>query len=307
MATWQEIHAEIEEVFAQRGVVGSRLLQVIDAENAYRDYVLRKFKGHRLVFDAFQDLMIETCQLATSGPTPTGSQYFGPAVQSHFLNVRSFRAADRTFLGGYPLDGYALLRDLKDRAIFFAAVVSGVTDLSSLSGTVGLANSGSVSTEEISRSASAEERRVRRLMTGSESGLNPETIEGLHEWEKTFHLEVHGSRMTRALEADYSPEGRVFMSVAPVPNDMSISFFLNRSSEIAWMLLRTLPYLQRSPDGFGAGWSRKWHLLDQALSADNAALISPEKPVFAAVRSLVTEKFAFAPETTSYVDRRPIG
>ncbi len=51
-----------------------------------------------------------------------------------FATFRNFRAAEVTKNNGYPLDGFALLRDLKDRAIHFGAVVLGAAHILALHG-----------------------------------------------------------------------------------------------------------------------------------------------------------------------------
>ena len=92
---------------------------------------------------------------------------------------RRVRACENLLLNGYPLDGYALLRDLKDRAIFLAAIAHNLTTWNAL---LGFGQGVPVPTSRETRltdaeqqlmkkNAEREEHRLLDLMIRKKSGL----------------------------------------------------------------------------------------------------------------------------------------
>lgn len=315
MKDWQKIHEEIGTEFGRDGVIGRSLLGIFDAEKAYQSHIIETYHGHRLVFDAFQEFLIETIRLATadSQQLKVTPNLRSLVVHQLFVNFRSWRATDRTFLSGYPLDGFSLLRDLKDRAIFGASVVLGESNWPALRGFDHLYGQSPEQVKErfdrseVRRRSWAEESRVKKLMIGSGSGLDPHTVSQLAFWEELFHMEVHGSRLTSAFEATVTGSDSLSMSIAPTPNPDSIAMYLNRSEEVAWMHLRLLPYLQKEQSSFGPDWARKWELIDAALRSSIQNLADQGKELFASIVRLVDIRFPFSPGETWYLDRQPSG
>jgi hypothetical protein len=296
-----EVHESIFKEFSENGIVGHPLLEVIDAERAYQRHVIAGYRGHRLVYDAFQQFTLETIVIA-SKPEQLLPGERALLLLQLLVTFRNLRAADNTFLAGYPISAVALLRDLKDRAIFNAAIAKGITTSRALEGIHQHENLDldAISRDRrlISRRARSEQVRVRAAMKQAISQTDREEID---RWEEMFHAEIHGARATRSLESDRDIETRsAFISPAPVPRTTSIAFYLNRSLEVAWMQLRGYCYLQKAPRAFGGDWARRWKVLDDALR-DHVTM--NDKPIFSAIGRFVESVMDFDPGRTWYADR----
>jgi hypothetical protein len=265
-----------------------------------------------LVTDAFFGFFLETLKLMGEQINQRAVigdlRYFQEVMLAQATNFRSFRAAANLLLCGYPLDGYSLLRDLKDRAIFLGAIMLGISRWPDLQGRAHL--EGSEPRElteagyiEIHNRRKAEEGRVHKLMLAMDSGLDEETQKNLDFWERLFHVEVHGSRLSSASEGGLNwLKGEAPLLIEPQPVIKSATMYTNRSDEVAWMLLRTFPFIQLKPGAFGDQWAARWHLLDAAFRAASDALADMGKPIGKSIVKLLDSKFPFVPETTGYVE-----
>jgi hypothetical protein len=132
---WQK---RLEEIFSFEGVVGGRLLKIIDAEKSFGAHITETYLGHLFLIDSFFDFYIESIQNAISWTQnhgwPEGKTYYAYNILYNVTNFKSFRAADILFINGYPFDGYSLLRDLKDRSIFLGSIIHQYTNFSLLEG-----------------------------------------------------------------------------------------------------------------------------------------------------------------------------
>jgi hypothetical protein len=317
MRTWELIQGQLEDAFSGGidGVVGgARLLPVIDDEKAYGDYLVRTYHGSDVLTCSFFEFFIETLELAAEkvfrGQLSKDNQTYAPFYLSMFAVFRNFRAAEVIKNNGYPLDGYALLRDLKDRAIHLGAVVTGAADILALHG-VGVVNEElkewtEKDFERAREQRKDEQRNAMRVMVGSDSGLADEDRKELEKWRDAFHEEVHGSRFTIAADVK-----RLFIEKRPLPfgpephqNNWDASMYVNRSLEVAWMILRVFPFLQLRPRGFGQEWASKWELLDEAFRIQSEGLGDLGAPIGHAVIRFIDTKFPFSPDTASE-DRGP--
>ena len=70
---------------------------------------------------------------------------------------------------------------------------------------------------------------------------------------------------------------------------------MNRSSELGWLILRLLPYLQMTESAFGDGWHRKYLVLDESFRFMVHGLTKLGKKIGEAFITLVDEKFSFKP------------
>jgi hypothetical protein len=107
---WQ---TRLEQTFGSKGLVGRRILDIIEKEKEYGLYVTNKFIGYRVISDSFMDFFIQTLKLAYDWTQKFGFPDSYPDYSLIFLfqltNFKSLRAAENLLLCGYPLDGYALL------------------------------------------------------------------------------------------------------------------------------------------------------------------------------------------------------
>lgn len=306
VAKWQK---QLEDTFSMDGIVGTRLMTIIEMEKAYSRYVINKFHGYRVLTDSYFDFYMETLQLANDKANMNDFPSHVPSYSSVFLfyvmNFRRLRAAENLFLCGYPLDGYALLRDMKDRAICIGAVINRLGSFSALFlGERPMDDQGKELTRDeyiaVSKDREKKERAVRKQMIGEESGLTAEQIYELKRWEKLFHEEVHGSRFSYFMEGGPWLKGEKTLSLGPIPNNPSVGMYMNRSSEIDWMIFRTLPFLQLSSGAFGEEWARKWRILDESFKTAIEELGHMKKKIAWAIIEVVNRKFNFSLESVYF-------
>ena len=292
---WQK---RLEDNFSIDGVVGGNLLAIIEREKAYGDYFINKFHGQSLLLDSFQSFFIETLRAAPEWINRNGWPVECPSysvVYGSFLVIfRSIRACENTFLRGYPFDAYALLRDVKDRAIFLGGVANKITTLSALLGL----KAGNQMTQEnwndFRKEAEREERKVLNRMLRNESGIPPDIIDELRQWEYLFNTEVHGSKLTFASElGDWLRGLDPILHIGPVPKDASMAVYMNRIVEIGWMIVRLLPYLQPVENAFGQRWREKQLVLDDSFKYAVAGLGELGKKIAEAFTYFIDFKYSF--------------
>lgn len=302
VSEWQR---RLESTFSKNGIIGSKLVDIINQENEYGNYIINTFHGYGVLQDSFFDFFIETLQRANYFVRKHGihreASYYNFTFLTQVTNFRSFRAAENLLLKGYPLDGYALLRDLKDRAIFQAAIMKDITTFKKLHGhdiletAKGNLSSDSDLYKKAKNQQKSQERRILNLFLGEKSGFDKDTINELNRWGRMFHEEVHGSRFTFAIEGGDWLRGKSPISIGPLPNTRAIAMYLNRSHEIGWMILRTLPVLQLKPNALGDEWSAKWYVLDDSFRYSITSFAKMGKKIGHAILKLIDSKFNFNP------------
>lgn len=306
VAEWQK---RLEDTFSTDNIIGKRLMTIINMEKAYGQCVVQKFRGYRVLTDSFFDFYMETLQVASDWLQVHDISHDAPSYPTVFLlyvvNFRSLRAVENLFLCGYPIDGYALLRDVKDRAIFIGAIMNRLSSFNALY--IGKRATGEGTEpftrkeyEKIREQRKKEEHVVLNQMLRSKSGLSKEHVTEIRQWEQLFHEEVHGSRFTYFMEGGPWLKGERNLLLGPLPKDSTISMYINRSNEICWMLLRTLPFLQLKPGAFGKDWARKWVILDDSFRFAEESLGKMNKKIAWAVIELIEQKFRFSPEETYF-------
>ena len=190
VAEWQR---RLENYFKVDGITGKPLIPVIEMESAHGRYVVERFQGQFVLMDSFFGFFIETVNkaIAFASLKRWPSKYPNyPFVLIYYVTIfRSFRAAENLLRCGYPLDGYALLRDLKDRAIFLGALAHGKTSFPKLFGVLKNKSVTSITEKEyqrIKREIKNEECRIRRETIREESGLPPDVQKELEDLGKLF-------------------------------------------------------------------------------------------------------------------------
>lgn len=134
-------------------------------------------------------------------------------------------------------------------------------------------------------------------MIREKSGLDSGILCELKKWEQLFHDEVHGSKLTLFTESRQWFRGEKPLSIGTVPIEKQYSMYMNRSSEIGWLIVRLLPFLQIEPYGFGEEWAEKWNVLDDSFKIMVEDLEKRGKKIATAFISFINTKFLFTPET----------
>jgi hypothetical protein len=175
IGNWQR---RLEETFIYRGIVGGRILpSVMEQERICGAYLVDKFRGHRILADSFLDFFALTLRSAAAGHYEKGwpgHPYYIPCLLEFVTQFRGMRAAEILSLNGYPLDGYALQRNLKDQAIFIGSIVSDISSFPSLYGLKGPPISNPWTEKEqklVFHHRKEEEKRIFSQMMGEDSGL----------------------------------------------------------------------------------------------------------------------------------------
>jgi len=296
---WQR---RLEDSFGEELEVQGLLWWVQMQERDLGAKVTTEMAGHVALMDAWQAFYAQTLHLALSS-MPKGEDpvsYWGAILTEHLTAFRDFRAAEVIFRAGYPLAGFRILRDLKNRALFMAAIVGGETTWSALQGH----GEGRTTPDDLRKARIREERRVLSLMIREDSGLGETSIEWLRRWEDLFNKEVHGSKLSWVGILDPWISGTPH-TLGPQFEALAVSAYTNRASEVAWMWLRVLPYLQPKPEAYGRDWKTKWLILDDSFDFMETGLReSGKKEIVDAYSVLMRTKFDFDPGT-AYQDRRP--
>jgi len=302
----KDFKKRLEENFSVNGVIGGHLQEILEAEGQYGEYFCNKFHGQSVLIDSFQSFYIETIYNANAWIGKNGLPKNAPNYASIFLyyiiNFKSFRACENLLLKGYPLDGYALLRDLKDRALFLGAIIKKITTFPRI---YGYENLKEASTKKDLQNNMMkrikEEKRVLSEMIRGNSGLPKGIQTHLQKWEKLFNLEVHGSMFTYFLEGgDWLRGGRA-LSIGPDPKEDSMSMYMNRASEIGWLLTRLLPFLQPVKDAFGNTWSQRLNVLDNSFREMEISLSKLNIKIADAFIYFIDNKFNFS-DTLHYFE-----
>jgi hypothetical protein len=298
-------HEQLRAEFSCGGIVGDNLYAVHVAEEAYEHFVCTQFKGYRLVHQCFLSFLRETLnvgeQVAMKLPNQSQWQWYRPLLAFGANIFSRARAAEILYLHGYPLDGYALLRDLKDRAIYLAGTLQGLTTLpdilgfESLSGEIAATDYWEVGRRMATRRRK-EQRSVLKQFTGRSAGLTPRLEEDLRRWEELFDEEVHLSVKTFFLEGGDWLKGRRGLPTGPQQNLFSQTMYMNRSAEVAWCLTRTLPIFQPASQAFGSEWARRWTLVQDNLHLLVSSLAEEGKDLVQSLVDWVNLKFPFDPK-----------
>jgi hypothetical protein len=136
--TTNEWQKRLSDTFTVNGLIGGELLTVHEAEDATGNHLINTFKGQNVLLDSFQSFLIETLTLANGQIVANGwpkDRLNYPVGMAAFFNLfRRFRACEILYIKGYPLDGYTLMRDIKDRAFMFAGAAHNLITFSRIIG-----------------------------------------------------------------------------------------------------------------------------------------------------------------------------
>jgi hypothetical protein len=303
MNEWREWHERLESAFGLTNGSSPALAELAAAERSYGDYIQANYAGHRALWGAFSifhhDTLTQVARTYPGYPTEEQAKYHPALFVDAIAVFRSFRAAEALLYSGYPLDGYALLRDLKDEAAYVAAMISGETDYVRLRGLGALTES--AGTAEVKRAREREEKRLLPKYFGDASGLEVDVRDAIKRWSTLFNLEVHGSRLTTTDIVGWFRREHD-LQIAPRPKSRIIGLYVSTVPVVAWMHLRCLPFLQLPGRALDATWQRQWHLLDESFRWLLSTWQSSALETGRALVRLVDTKFAFDPRHV-YVER----
>ena len=295
--TIDEWHNRLADTFTVDGLVGGHLIEVHDRERDIGNHLVRTFRGQNVLIDSFQSFYIETLNLATDlvgqHGWPVRSNSYALAFAQFLSLFRRYRACEILFYSGYPLDGYSLFRDVKDRAFMLAGVAHNMTTLTKVLGDVPVMEDMAAWRKRTARKRKDLEHRISKEMYGETSGFSPDIVSILRHWDSLFHEEVHGGRLSLIHEMEFLAKG-MLNRVGPSFHEQAFTVYMNRSAELGWLILRLLPYLQVTERAFGEDWYRKYEILDESFLFMVQGLTSIGKKIGEAFIALVEKKFTFS-------------
>ena len=194
VSEWQR---RLERYFTDNG---KYLKSIISKEKQYGEHVSSKYPGQFTLMSSFFNFYVETLQVANKivqlQGWPQEQQHYPPTILYYIINFRSLRATENLLLNGYPFDGYALLRDIKDRAIFLSAIAQGHTTLKKMYIYPDVKTVTEDKYRKVKNEIKAEEHRILNHMIRKNSGFEASIQQELDRWELLFHEEVHGSKFS---------------------------------------------------------------------------------------------------------------
>jgi hypothetical protein len=258
---------QMGENFTVNHVIGGSLQPIFRAEDRTENYLFNTFRGQNVLLDSFQGFYIDTLNVAklqlVSNNWRLKNYVFALACFSNLF--RRFRACEILYGKGYPLDGYALMRDIKDRTFMLAGVAH---NMITLPGTIGTPSTSIPDPlqhkKESTRNRKEAEHRISHRLMGKTSGLSTEAQVDLRLWDDLFHSEVHGGFLSLIQEMNVLRMGGD-LQVGPSKVQDAYTMYINRSAELGWMIVRLLPYLRVSEKSFGDNWHGKQQVLDDSF------------------------------------------
>ena len=259
----------LENTFLHNGCVGGNLCEVLKQEEACGVYFGKNFHVQSVLIDSFQHFFIGTLRNSREWIVKRILPPNCPNYQSIYIYYlamfRRFRACEILLCNGYPLDGFALLRGLKDLAIALSGIAHNLTTIAKIFAAEGVTDR---DFKQAPKERKKEDQRVYGMIIGKKSGLPKEIKDELSEWQDMFHQEVHGSRFSQSIDLSswYGGQGEPSIGATfPKPRDIAWANYMKRAVEVGWLVLRLLPYLQPVVNAFGEDWQREYGILDDSF------------------------------------------
>jgi hypothetical protein len=165
---------------------------------------------------------------------------------------------------GYPLQAYASLRDIKDRAFSIAGIAHNVATFSNVIGATATPVTDPTYAKQSLRTRKNAEQAISDRLVKKNSGLSLDVQNDLAEWDAFFHREVHGATLSLTKELDSLIKGKM-PRIGPTFDFNSYVMYMNRAAEIGWLVVRVLPFMQIAPGAFWPEWERKRAILDECF------------------------------------------
>lgn len=292
---------QLDAAFVHEGRNFGRLRLIIDAEKTFSE-AARKFRGHRALSDAFKACFLEAVELLNAHCQPlmkvTLSEFYNlflPRVVSAF---HTLCAAEGAAFNGYPRPAFTMLRNAFDDCVLTSAALQKITDFYKIEGLDPTSTGKAFDPIAVKKARKSNEFQVRKLMTGSDSGLGADIIGELEGLDALYDLEVHGSRLSLTQAVEFM-KGRGPLPVVPTFSVRDFALFMNRYNEVAWSLHRLVPAMQPPDAPMPADWAARWMLVDESFDRCVRALTKElGKKVGDAYADFMKVKFPFTAMST---------
>ncbi len=294
---WQK---RLADNFSVDGCVGGSMIGIFAREDKVSSHLVATYRGHHTLVDAFSGFFVDTLtlaahQVAKGGWPPACLNY--PVALAQFSNLfRRWRACELLCFKGYPLDAYALMRDLKDRTFLLAGVARNLTTFPGVIGAPQVKPEDAKEyKKQLTRNRKDVENRITNRLMGKTSGLPIGDQENLKTWDEFFHHEVHGGGISLVQELRLIAEGKI-PQIGPTDDQDAFILYFNRCAELGWLMVRLLPYLQTTIGTFGAVWHTKYEILDDSFRYMLEGFASLGKALGPSFIAMVDSAFAFGSE-----------
>jgi len=291
---WQK---RLADTFTVDGLIGGSLQRVFDAEDAAGNYLVNTFRGQNILLDSFQSFFIDTLTLAnekikTNG-WPKGRINY-PVALAYFFNLfRRCRACEILYMKGYPLDAYALMRDIKDRTFMLAGVAHNMITFSGIIGAPATTLTDPMEyKKQTTKNRKDAEHRITNGLMGKTSGLPVNHQGNLKIWDEFFNYEVHGGGVSLGQELSAISKGRI-PQIGPSVNQDAFVMYMNRSAELGWLIVRVFPFLQLLEEAFGKEWEGRRQVLDDSFRYMLEGFNNLGKQLGPSFIAMVDTKFVF--------------
>jgi hypothetical protein len=299
--TGEEFQERLDAAFIHDGRNYGRVHSIFEAEETFSHTAL-KFSGHIALSDGFKACFLEAVELLNThcGPLVKAqlSEFyllFLPRVTSAF---HTLCAAERAALKGYPRPAFTILRNVFDDCVLTSAALQKITDFYKIEG-IDPTNIGrAIDPVAVKKARKKNEFDVRKLMTGSDSGLGTDTTDALEKIDALYDFEVHGSRLSLTHAVDYM-KGKGPLPVLPTFTERDFALFMNRYNEVAWSLHRLVPAMQPPDAPMPKDWADRWTVVDESFDIVVRSLTEQlGKKVGDAYADFIKVKFPFAVKST---------
>jgi hypothetical protein len=294
---WQN---RLHDAFDYNGVLGGKFLSaMMDLEQLVGGLFVQKYHGHRVLTDAFLDFFAETLQSQQAFHLqygwPSNEPNYALTFFMYSTMFRTVRATEVLSVNGYPLQGYALQRSIKDQVFILWAVANNMMGFGEMFGWHEGLTPGGTETENNKKMAANRmktERKICAVIIGEESGLSDETQAELLNWEQMFNVETHRGLFTLFDSLGGALKGKLDV-VGPSSEERNDAMFINRSNELNWMILRLIPCIRRKEMVWSDEWTKKWDLLEESFRMMNEGFADLGKKIPLAHLEMIEMKFNF--------------
>ncbi len=294
----EEFTKRLDAISEHEGVAYGRAHLLFDEEDKHAQATL-KYKGHLALSDAFKCFFLETLELTNLELRPKIkdplSEFYALFVPRLAHSFQSICGAERVAIRGYPYHAYTLLRNVFDIVLLLSGGMQKMADLYSIEG---IEPGKPIDPKAMRKLRKSTEFEVRRKMVGDQSGLTAKTIDELSAWDELFDYETHGARLSLTQSMAWLKKAGP-LPVLPSFDESAYAIFMNRHSEVGWMIHRLIPLLQPPGIQLPASWQEKWQILDESFEIMVESLTEQcGKAIGAAIVEFVKSKFPFNAHST---------
>lgn len=259
------------------------------AETAYNAQAARMY-GFVALSNAFKSFLLETVRLSSTWRNVQSSETHGWLLSRMAGSFHTICGAEREALWGYPVPAFAQLRNLFDTAVISSAVAQ---KFATYLDAEGLEAGKPFDPGKFAARRKRTEFEIFSQMVRKDSGLSTSTLDELDKLNKLYDWETHGQRMTATRTLDWM-KGQAPLSFLPEYKELDYALFVNRHTEVTWMLHRLVPLMLPQGVASREDWSSRWSTIDKCFhQAVEAMSIDLKKAVGDAVIEFVIAKFPF--------------